>query len=452
MLIVDDEEEIRRGLEAHDWEGMGIRAAGSCENGLIACQRLFSEPADILLTDIRMPFMDGFELIHQIVQRFPYMKIVILSGYNDFQYARQGIRYGVSDYLLKPVSRADIDETFGRIVRELDDKRLIEIRTAALERKAKLSAHFLRQRFMQRLLFQRLTQDEIEEGCSESEMMPEGGRYAVWMLRIDRREEQPHYYSDRVWDLILFALSNILTEMWDGAGHGYHWIDPVTGRCSLLCADRSLLDKSEAGTSMEAEKAAAAIAENIKRFQGLIMSTVSYGIGPIVSDLAQVHLSRRTVNDALSAETGKGASLVVPLVLSQGRESELAHSADNGWGIPVREAASASMIEDAKRFIDANFERSISLQDVAEHIHCNPNYLSSLFRKTTGKNYIHYLTTRRMERAVQLLRHSSFKVYEISEMVGYSTPAYFVDLFRKHNGHTPHEFRSMQGNAEEGEH
>ncbi|MCQ6560550.1 response regulator transcription factor [Paenibacillus mendelii] len=450
MLIVDDEEEIRRGLEAYDWERVGIRVAGSCENGLTACQRLFSEPADILLTDIRMPFMDGFELIHQIVQRFPYMKIVILTGYNDFQYARQGIRYGVSDYLLKPVSRADIDEAFGRIVRELDDKRLIEIRTAALERKAKLSAHFLRQRFLQRLLFQRLSQDEIEEGCSESEMMLEGGRYAVWMLRIDRREEQSRYYSDREWDLILFALGNILTEMWDGVGHGYHWIDRATGRCSLLCAGGGLLDDSEVGTSMKADKAAA-IANNLKRFQGLIMSTVSYGIGPVVRDLSQIHLSGRAVADALNANLGKGAALVAP-DLSPGQEAEFARTADNGYGIPAREAASAGMIEEAKRFIDANFERSISLQDVAEHIHCNPNYLSSLFRKTTGKNYIHYLTARRMEQAVMLLRHTSFKVYEISEMVGYSTPAYFVDLFRKHNGHTPHEFRSLHGNAGEGEH
>jgi len=117
---------------------------------------------------------------------------------------------------------------------------------------------------------------------------------------------------------------------------------------------------------------------------------------------------------------------------------------------PGKEANAVALIEEAKRFIDLNYERSISLQDVAEHIHCNPNYLSSLFRKATGKNYIYYLTERRMEQAIKLLRGTSYKVYEISEMVGYSTPAYFVDLFRKRNGQTPHEFRSLHGSSGEG--
>ncbi|MFD0716159.1 helix-turn-helix domain-containing protein [Paenibacillus sp. GCM10027626] len=450
MLIVDDEEEIRRGLEVHDWEALGIRLSGCCDNGLTACQRLYGEPVDILLTDIRMPFMDGFELTNWIMQRFPFTKIVLLSGYNDFQYARQGIRYGVSDYLLKPVSGADIDEAFGKIIKELDAKRLIEIRTAALERKAKLSAHFLRQRFMQRLLFQRLTPDEIEEGCSEGEMVLESGRYAVWMLRIDRKAELPGYYTDREWDLILFALGNILTEIWDGTRQGYHWIDTNTGRCWLLCANGELLEESDSMPAKAADKAAL-VAENVKRFQGLIMSTVSYGLGPVVRDPSQIYLSCLAVADAMNVNAGKGIALVEPMTVP-GREEGCDRTADNGSRLQIKEAAAIGLIEEAKRFIDANFERSISLQDVAEHIHCNPNYLSSLFRKTTGKNYIHYLTDRRMEQAIKLLRTTAYKIYEISESVGYSTPAYFVDLFRKRYGQTPNEFRSPLGNAGEGEH
>jgi len=448
MLIVDDEEEIRSGLAAHDWEALGIRVSGSCDNGLSACQHLYDAPADILLTDIRMPFMDGFELIQWIVQRYPFMKVVILTGYNDFQYARQGIRYGVSDYLLKPVSRADIDEAFTKIIQELDTNRLIEIRTAALERKAKLTSHFLRQRFMQQLLFQQLTADEIEEGCAESEMLLESGYYASWLLRIDRKSEQPGYYTNREWDLVVFALGNILAELWDHAGHGYHWINPHTGECWLLCGSTELLANPGEAPARAAEQAAL-IAENIKRFQGLTMSTLSYGLGPIVREPAEICSSSRAIAEVMRGNPGKGMVLTAPLAAPLS-PSVIAKASGSTENHPGKEANAVALIEEAKRFIDLNYERSISLQDVAEHIHCNPNYLSSLFRKATGKNYIYYLTERRMEQAIKLLRGTSYKVYEISEMVGYSTPAYFVDLFRKRNGQTPHEFRSLHGSSGEG--
>jgi len=445
LLIVDDEYEIRQGLESLDWGSVGIQVAGSCENGLIAYQRIQTEAVDILLTDIRMPFMDGLELIQQATQRFPYIKTVILTGYDDFSYAKQGIRFGVSDFLVKPVNDTDIQEAFSKITRQLDGERLIEIRNAALERKAKLSAYFLRQRFLQKLLFQSLSLDEIEEGCSEGEMTLESGQYAVMILRLDRKAEH-NYYSHREWDLILFALDNIFEEVWDSVNHGYHWFDPDMGKCYLLCADPRLLQSPE---SILTEKTAA-ITDSLQRFRGLILSTISTGIGPIVNHASQIWLSCQTIDYALKANSHKQIAISERSLLTQ-PDSKLNRPAGRGLEIPLKEESAQGIIESAKRYIDCNYERSITLQDVAGHIHFNPNYLSSLFRKVTGTNYIHYLTDRRMQEAIKLLQHSSHKVYEISEMVGYSTPAYFIDLFRKHTGSTPHEFRSKLGIMKEGE-
>ncbi|MFC5401229.1 response regulator transcription factor [Cohnella soli] len=443
LLIVDDESEIRQGLEALDWESMGIQIVGCCENGLIAYQRIQVEIVDILLTDIRMPFMDGLELIQQVARRYPYIKTVILTGHDDFSYAKQGIRSGVSDFLLKPVNDGDIQQTFRRITKELDEMRLVEVRNTALERKAKLSAYFLRQRFMQKMLFQSLSPDEIEEGCSEGEMTLESERYAVMIMRLDRKLEQENYYSHREWDLIMFALDNIFTEVWDSESHGYHWIDSGTGKCYLLCTNSQLLKRPGEEPSMLAEKAAA-ITESFHRIRGLILSTLSTGIGPVVAQASQIWLSCRTIDQSLTANPQKQITIAERILLAQ-PEVVKNDSMRRGPETSLKEESAQAIIESVKRYIDQNYERSITLQDVAEHLHFNANYLSSLFRKVTGTNYIHYLTDCRMRQAIKLLQHSSYKVYEISEMVGYSTPAYFIDLFRKHTGNTPHEFRSRLG-------
>lgn len=445
ILIVDDEYEIRQGLSACNWESIGIHVIGSCEHGLEAFQKILDEPVDILLTDIRMPFMDGLELIKNVNQRFSYIKTVILTGYNDFSYAQQGIQFGVSDYLLKPVSDMDIKRTFAKLVDKLNEEQLIETRIRSLERKAKLTSKLLRARFLQKLLFQSLSQDEIEEGCSEGEMILEGNRYEVSIIRIDRKEDQVDFYSYREWNLILFALDNILTEIWDNKVPGFHWIDPQTGRCYLLLAD-SDNRASPSSTNSLIEQ----IAVSLQRIGGLLLSTLSWGCGPLVDRAAQVYLSCLSVSHALNANRNK-QFIAQDINLVSISEIEPALTKKPALEVIVKEGSSQSIIDEAKRFIDRNFERSIVLANVAEHIHINPNYLSSLFKKVTGQNYMHYLTLCRVNHAIKLLVESPIKVYEISEMVGYSSPSYFSDIFRKQTGQTPYEYRLMHGNGGEDE-
>ncbi len=448
ILIVDDEYEIRKGLEAFDWESLGIELVGSCEHGLEAYQRLSTEQVNILLTDIHMPFMDGFELIRNVNRQFPYIKTVILTGYNDISYAQQGIRLGISDYLLKPVKDTDLIETFARVKQEMDSKKLIELQHATLERKANLTSHLIRQRFMQRLLFQHITQSEMEEGCSEGEMILDSGTFAVSILRLDRMVSQDGFYSHKEWKLILFVLENILTEVWDEKAYGYHWIDRNTGKCYLLCANQDILlnTGSDMITLTEIVKQ---ITDNIQRFGGVLLSTLSLGVGPLVEGAPQIYLSCLTISNTLDAAIDKNSLVFEPDVTLT--DTGLSPQNETEPHFPLREVSSQKIIDEAKQFIAQNFERSVTLQDVAEHIHINPNYLSSLFRKVTGENYIHYVTHCRMQQAIKLLQHSQYRVYEICEMVGYSTPAYFIDLFRKHTGKTPHEYRLSQGIKGDGE-
>ncbi|MEY8752340.1 response regulator transcription factor [Alkalicoccobacillus gibsonii] len=105
MLIVDDEPVICQGLkETIDWQSIGVEVIGTAFNGKKALEVLNRDKVDLILTDISMPEMDGLQLAEHVVSNYPDIKMIIISGYDEFEYARKAIRIGVEDYLLKPVN------------------------------------------------------------------------------------------------------------------------------------------------------------------------------------------------------------------------------------------------------------------------------------------------------------------------------------------------------------
>ena len=122
LLIVEDEEIIRRGLKSNiPWAEMDFEVVGEAENGRIALDIIPALQPDVVLTDIRMPVVDGVELMSVLKDRNPDIKIVILSGYSDFEYARKGIEFGAYSYILKPTRKSSIKEVFTRLKSEIDN-------------------------------------------------------------------------------------------------------------------------------------------------------------------------------------------------------------------------------------------------------------------------------------------------------------------------------------------
>ncbi len=130
IFLVEDEIIIRNGIKKSiDWEKEGYVFAGEASDGELAYTAVLKEKPDILITDIKMPFMDGLELSSLVKKELPDTKIIILSGYDEFDYAKAAIRIGVTEYLLKPVSSAKLLETLGEVAQiiqqEREEKKLI---------------------------------------------------------------------------------------------------------------------------------------------------------------------------------------------------------------------------------------------------------------------------------------------------------------------------------------
>lgn len=121
VFLVEDEVIIREGLRDNiPWQQYGFRFVGEAGDGEMALPLIRKERPDVIITDIKMPFMDGLELTHIVKQEFPNTKIIIISGHDDFEYARQAIAEGVEQYLLKPITRSNLQKALAEVKEKID--------------------------------------------------------------------------------------------------------------------------------------------------------------------------------------------------------------------------------------------------------------------------------------------------------------------------------------------
>ena len=156
VMIADDEERICRLIEALvDWEKVGMEVVAIAHNGLEAAQMVKEERPDILITDIRMPGCSGLELIERVKKNIPELEIIIISGYAHFEYAKSAIKYGVGEYLLKPINKEELNSTLERLRAKIES-RLMEMEDKQqLARKSNNNVRRLRELLLERLLEQK---------------------------------------------------------------------------------------------------------------------------------------------------------------------------------------------------------------------------------------------------------------------------------------------------------
>ncbi len=156
VFIVDDEQIIREGLCGYDWASVGFDVVGHASNGQAALELIRESRPDVVLTDIRMPYLDGLELGKQVKQDLPDAKVVLLSGYSDFEYAKKAIGIGVAEYLVKPINIAELRETFSKLNDSLNEEKNLTQKEATLPSEQdnlsiSIAKQYIEQHFAQKL-------------------------------------------------------------------------------------------------------------------------------------------------------------------------------------------------------------------------------------------------------------------------------------------------------------
>lgn len=216
VLLVDDEEEIRSGISRKiHWSQLGFALVGEAANGEEALELCDQLHPDVVLTDIKMPFMDGLELCRRLRQSLPGAKLVVFSGFDDFEYARRAVSMGVSEYILKPINAQELSQVLTRLREQLDAQRLERRDMETLRRRYEESLPTLRELFFTRLLSGQLPPEQIQERAARYDIRLPDGLWVAALIHADLPAESAAAERD---ELLLLSLQAFLEKHFDLEG------------------------------------------------------------------------------------------------------------------------------------------------------------------------------------------------------------------------------------------
>lgn len=287
VFLVEDEMVIRRGIKnSIDWEKEGYIFCGEASDGELAYPMIIKEKPDILITDIRMPFMDGLELCKLVKKELPNIKILILSGYDEFDYAKEAIRLGVTEYLLKPISSGKLLEALNgvseSIRREKEDKDLVR---KYMEEMRENTEHE-KQKFFEQMIAGNLSMADALETGKKYEMNLSAGMYNLLLFRFTLGEE------NRKSGELLGEAEYAIEKLTERLEYVFEFQRGVEGSAFLLMAD------NEEQMSERVKELSKDLEEIMKNY-----STIAYfgGIGQPVARLRELEESFREAERALAA-------------------------------------------------------------------------------------------------------------------------------------------------------
>ena len=161
-MLVDDEEDVINAIRRTiDWESLGFSVPTEAHNGLEALEFAEDSAPDVVLTDIKMPYMDGLELAHRLKELYPNIRIVVFSGFDEFEYAREALRLEAEEYILKPIHAAELSKLFLRIRERLDAERAERQNVEQLRAYYEKSLPRLQESFFVSLLDGKIPEEEL---------------------------------------------------------------------------------------------------------------------------------------------------------------------------------------------------------------------------------------------------------------------------------------------------
>lgn len=190
VMIADDEERICQLIEALiDWESLHMEVAGIAHNGLEACEMVKQIKPDILITDIRMPGCNGLDLIENVKKSVEDLQVVIISGYAQFAYAQTAIKFGVGDYLLKPINKVELASTLQKFKERIEERLQLKEEQLWIQHKSEADIRLFRANLMDRLLEQRVWIPSMEILQEEYYLHVQAGIFQGFVVKIDASGE-----------------------------------------------------------------------------------------------------------------------------------------------------------------------------------------------------------------------------------------------------------------------
>ncbi|MEG0688748.1 MAG: response regulator [Hungatella sp.] len=306
IILVDDEEEVRKGIiRKINWEDAGFQVVGDAENGEDALEKIEILEPDVVLTDIRMPYMDGLLLTEKIRQQYPAIKVLIFSGFDDFEYAKRAIKLNVTEYILKPVNVEELTLILKRIKHNLDEEIEQKRDVNLLRESYKNSLPIIREHFLNDLVQGNCPPDLIEEKLREYQIpIADAKKWVV--VAIDVETESDHdsnsFSLHEEQELIPISVKQLIEEKMREY-YRFMILNASTEMIALIAID---------GTNTQTGLIAVlgGICKEIKR---ILEVTVTMGIGHSCTDIRDISQSFKSARNALGYQAiiGSGSTIYI---------------------------------------------------------------------------------------------------------------------------------------------
>ncbi|HET7627599.1 MAG TPA: response regulator [Bacillales bacterium] len=502
-IMIADDEEIER-LAMRNMLAEGVQEAeviAEAANGREAVALAAKRMPDVVFMDIKMPGMDGVEAVKRIREAQPDVKFIMVSAFDTFAYAREVMKEGVKDYLLKPSKKEEIWRTVRRVLAEVESERAERREREALEGKLRQAESVVRAEWVTALFLNRVEEAEAADRFGFIDWREQTAYAAVCRVAGREQEKAAYEWLRQEWirreeafvGPLIGGHVPVLVPVRDGKDGRTVRAKAVRGAQRILAdfeavfADVALaigmgteVERLEA-FSTSCDEALMALDQTNANVR-VMMFHASLNAGRGAEDLrleqslleavhdGQVQLMLRLF-DKWAAGKSKTSDFGRELEDVAYRAERMTENAgvvlapheqvkDSG-DIHERVAAvrtrllsiakqmdkwqhehAYGTLEAAKRYMEANFQSALTLEETAEHVGLSPYYFSKLFKERSGTTFIDYVTDLRLKQAKQLLRTSGMSLKEICYACGYGNPNYFSRLFKKRVGCPPSEYRS----------
>ncbi|WP_231710700.1 response regulator [Gracilibacillus suaedae] len=388
VLIADDEFIIRDGIMSSvDWGDFNMEVVAEAEDGEEAVNLAIRHEVDVLLIDLNMPIMNGITAMKKIKDQLHDCRMVVISGYDDFQYAQEAIRLQVEDYLLKPVNPNQLANILEAVRQQLDQKKQEENYLQQASSQVKRNHKQLRNRFFLDWMTEVVGEEEVKNQLKFLELPQTEPQSLIVMKWLDGEAEH-HFFSEQERKQQLEAIQQLLGEDMKKYVHaifleGTHWI-------SILIWEQTPAD----------------LTLHLEEF--------------IKEELAQ-HVYAKQIEVEFSSIPAK--------------YSEVKQELNKYMQL-------SPLVKQSIQYIRKHYRDShLTLESIAESLHVSTVYLSKMIKQDLGVSYVKFVTQMRLQTAKDLLRTTDLSVREVAELVGYDSQHYFSTAFRKSIGVTPKQYK-----------
>jgi two-component system response regulator YesN len=304
-MIIDDEFYFREALKITlPWNELGFRICGEAKNGKDALEKIEELKPDIALVDINMPIMDGLEFTQAIIQEKYKIKIIILTGYSEFSYAKQAIQYGVKSYLLKPIDESELEKTLLQTKNIIESERKIKVEIEQLKERVRESMPILRDKVLNQLIQGNYTLnfEEIESKFEYLNINIISKHYQVIVIELG--DENNFAYTQEDKHLWGFAISNMIYEVFK---------DSITyevfrDNLERVCIITAFNDENSEEFYLKLESKLDQIKELVQLY---LKFTISIGVGNAKEDIRDISVSYNEAMIALKDRIIRGKNQVI---------------------------------------------------------------------------------------------------------------------------------------------